>query len=76
MNKKITNLIFVAILFCGFSFTVLAQPIGIVFTATSGTTLTQTRVNTILETNRDAIIDAGGFIAVIADNMTTVEIFN
>ena len=70
MNKKITKLIFITILFCGFNFTVLSQPIEIIFT--SGTTLTQDRVNTILEANRDAIIDAGGFIAIIADNVTTV----
>jgi len=70
--KKITNLIFVAILFCGFNFTVSAQPIEIIFTAATDT-LTRAEVNAKLSEYDSDELEANGFIAIIADGITVIE---
>jgi len=71
MNNKITNLIFIAILFCGFNFTVLSQPIEIIFTAATDT-LTRAEVNAKLSEYDTDELEANGFIAIIDDGVTVI----
>ena len=70
-NKKITNLFFAAILFCGFNFAVSAQPIEILFTAATDT-LTQAEVNAKLSEYDVSELEANGFIAVIDGGITVI----
>ena len=70
-NKKITDFIFIAILFCVFNFTVSAQPIEILFTSATDT-LTQAEVNAKLDEYDIDELEANGFIAVI-DNGTVID---
>ena len=71
MNKKITKLIFIAILFCGFGFNGFAQ-MQITFTASNPPILTQADVNAQLTNNQAAITASGGFIANFASNITII----
>ena len=71
MNNKITNLIFIAILFCGFNSTVLSQPIEIIFTAATDT-LTRAEVNAKLSEYDTDELEANGFIAIIDDGVTVI----
>jgi hypothetical protein len=68
---KITSLIFTAILFCGFNFTVLSQPIEIIFTAATDT-LTRAEVNAKLSEYDIDELEANGFIAIIDEGVTTI----